>query len=83
MRWQRTWVCVLSLVGLVGCLRTFGPGGALDRAMKRDMDERLGKSPGLPVKPSQPRPEGCPSEEELELICEDPDDDICPRECIE
>ncbi len=83
MRWQRTWVCVLSLVGLVGCLRTFGPGGALDRAMKKDQKEWMGPSSTKPSKPSPQSTTECPSESELDALCEDPDDEICPRECLE
>lgn len=69
MRWRMAWVCALLLLGLLGCVRTFGPGGSIRRAIKKDQQEMLS-------------PPVCPSEAELELLCEYPEDDICPRECL-
>lgn len=73
MRWRMAWLCVLSLMGL-GCPPAFGPGGTIARGLKKDQQQILDISRKKPV---------CPSEAELVMLCEYPEDDICPRECLE
>jgi hypothetical protein len=69
---------MLALLVLLGCPRAFGPGGTFDRALKKDQKARL--------EPSRLREKAgpeCPPDNELELLCEYPEDDICPKECLE
>lgn len=81
MRGCKAWVCALCLVGLVGCLRTFGPGGSIPRAIKKDQQAAQQQLPNSKSKLEPPAE--CPPENELEQLCEDPDDDWCPQECLE
>jgi hypothetical protein len=76
MRWGATLVCVLS-VGAMGCPHAFGRGGTIDRAARKDAKEVAEPSERGKLK------ERCPPPEELEQLCEDPADAICPRECLE
>ena len=41
VRWMTAGLCVLSLVGTLGCPHAFGRGGTIDRAMLKDLKERL------------------------------------------
>lgn len=41
MRWTTAGLCALSLVGTLGCPHAFGRGGTIDRAMRKDLKERL------------------------------------------
>ncbi len=70
MHWHKAWVCGLILMGLLGCMRTFGPGGSIKRALKKDQQGLL-------------NPPVCPPRNELEELCEDEDDERCPLECLE
>jgi hypothetical protein len=45
MRGKRLWVCTLSLVGTLGCPHAFGRGGTIDRAIHKDLMERLKGGP--------------------------------------
>ena len=72
MRWRIAWVCALSLMGL-GCPPAFGPGGTIARGLKKDQEELKDLARTKPL---------CPSEAELEVLCDYPEDDICPRECL-
>ena len=76
MRWSNVWGCALSLMGLLGCPRAFGPGGTIDRGLKKDQ--------AALQEFAKPKPKGeCPPDAELEVLCEYPEDDFCPRECLE
>jgi hypothetical protein len=68
MRWKTAGLCVLALVGSLGCPHSFGRGGTLDKAVRKDVKEGLDT-------------QKC-TQEELELYCdEDPDGAECLREC--
>jgi hypothetical protein len=41
MRWKTAWVCALLLAGNLGCPHAFGRGGTIDKAMHKDLMERL------------------------------------------
>lgn len=77
MRWRLAWVCVLSFVGLLGCPHTFRKGGAIDVAAFKDAQQQANS----PKQQQRPKSE-CPPDEELEQLCEYPEDDICPKECL-
>jgi hypothetical protein len=44
VRWKTVWVCALLLAGTLGCPHAFGRGGTIDRAMHKDLMERLKNS---------------------------------------
>lgn len=77
MRWRLAWVCALSSVGLLGCPHTFRKGGAIDVAAYRDAQQRIDSPKKQPLTKSE-----CPPDEVLEQLCEYPEDDICPKECL-
>ncbi len=69
MRWRTVGLCVLSLVGMVGCPDTFGKDGALDEAAHRDAVERVRQS-------------GDCTEKEWRQFCEGQEDsEACRKEC--
>lgn len=41
MRWKNAWVCALSLIGALGCPHAFGRGGTIEKAMHKDLMERV------------------------------------------
>lgn len=41
MRWRLVWLCALSLVGSLGCPRSFGRGGTIDQAAHKDVKQML------------------------------------------
>lgn len=39
MRWKTAGLCVLALVGSLGCPHAFGRGGTIDRAAHKDVEQ--------------------------------------------
>lgn len=74
MRWGMVLMSLLALVGGAGCPHAFGKGGTIDRAVHKDDKRRL-------APPKQQ--EVCPSQEELDQLCAEPEDPICPIDCLE
>jgi hypothetical protein len=70
MRRRKLGLCVVAALGL-GCPETYGVGGVIDEAVEKDM-EALAKPPDDYV---------CPSPEEVQRRCVDPDSETCPRKC--
>ena len=74
MDWRLVIVSTLLLAVCSGCPRTWGRGGAMDRAMAKDIQENV-----------QRQKQSCTlSEAEWEERCEDPADweyFDCPQEC--
>lgn len=68
MRWRLLLLCALSLAVLWGCPLTYGRGGIMDRAARKDIAEwmRMGK---------------CPLPDEVEELCEAVDDPDCLPGC--
>jgi hypothetical protein len=80
MRWKAALIGWVAL-SLLGCPHAFGRGGTIDRAAAKDTRQQVAQPEDL--RKSQKTPEPCPPWEELEQLCEDQDDDICPKECLE
>ncbi len=70
MRWMTAGLCVLSLVGLLGCPETYGIGGTVDQAVEEDMEESVPKKDGT-----------CPPAQQVKEICGARSPEECFKGC--
>ncbi len=69
MRWRAASLCVLSLVGLLGCPHSFGREGTIDRAARKDTRSSLAEE------------DDCPSREQVREACQGKPKEECYPEC--